>query len=437
MVKVKQAVKLILVIALSLWTVSAYAQSTLDVRVTDQEGRALPNAALALKREGGERHGVTGPDGGFRFLGLAAGEYELVATADGYYTAEAEIVIKPRQPLSVGVELVARLPFPQRVEVRSADISLGEISTSRFLTHSELASLPSITKRDIPTLSLYTFPGATLSHDNFVHVRGNEVSLQESINGVSFLENPQQQFSAGLTPESFETINMVSGSFAAEYGNRFGGIVDMTTRSGLDLKGHGSASVGLGSFKTNDAFADYGGTVGELGYYFSASGFTSDWYLNPPEPKQLHDFGFGARGSGQLDYRLAKDSLSLFVMGGGTNFELPNLAKDQEEGRNSLRRLRSQTAILNWQHIFSSQTLWSTSIYERTVEDRLAPTTDPVTPFGDGSRASLTTGIKSDFLHSRRSHIWKGGFDLTRIRLRERFTFDARETPLPPEDPEP
>ena len=124
---------------------------------------------------------------------------------------------------------------------------LGETSTSRLLTHFELVALPDPVKRDIPTLSLYTFPGATLSHDNFVHVRGNEVSLQEFINGVSFLENPQQQFSAGLAPESFETINLnlVSGSFAAEYGNRFGGIVDMTTRSGFDVKNQGSIAAAV------------------------------------------------------------------------------------------------------------------------------------------------------------------------------------------------
>ncbi len=435
-VRMTRAARLVLFILLCLWATGAYAQSALDVRVSDQHGRVLPNAILTLKQGDSEKHGVTGADGAFRFLGLAAGEYELSATADGYYPAEAEIVIKPRQPVVVQIELAQRTTLSQKVEVRSADISLGETSTSRFLTHSELASLPSTNKRDIPTLALYTFPGATLSHDNFVHVRGNEVSLQEFINGVSFLENPQQQFSAGLTPESFETINMVSGSFAAEYGNRFGGIVDMTTRSGFDLKGHGSLAAGLGSFQTNDAFAEYGGTSRKLGYYFSASGFTSDWFLNPPEPVQLHDFGFGMRGSGQIDYRLANDTLSLFVMGGGTNFELPNLAEDEEVGRNSSRRLRSQTLILNWQHTFSPSTLWSASIYERTVDDTLVPTTDPVTPFGEGSRASLTTGIKSDFLHSWRNHIFKVGFDLTRIRERESFIFDSREDPLPPEDPE-
>src|SRR5713226_6989412 len=394
---------------LGVLALSALAQSTLDVHVTGREGLPLPDAAVTLKRGAIEKHGVTRSDGSFQFLGLAAGEYELVTAADGYFTAEAEIAVRPRQPLSIHIEMAVREKLAQSVEVRSADIRLGETSTSRLLTHSELVALPDLVKRDIPTLSLYTFPGATLSHDNFVHVRGNEVSLQEFINGVSFLENPQQQFSAGLSPESFETINLLSGSFAAEYGNRFGGIVDMTTRSGFDLKGHGSLAAGLGSFQTNDAFAEYGGTSRKLGYYFSASGLTSDWFLNPPEPVQLHDFGFGMRGSGQIDYRLANDTLSLFVMGGGTNLELPNLAADEQVGRNSSRRLRSQTLIFNWQHTFSPSTLWSASIYERTVDDTLVPTIDPVTPFGEGSRASLTTGIKSDFLHSWRNHIFKAG----------------------------
>jgi len=423
----------------ALWLLgfTVFAQSVLDVHVTGREGLPLPDAALTLKRGGIEKHGVTGADGSFQFLGLAAGEYELETAADGYFTAEAEMAMRPRQPLSVHIEMAVREKLAQSVEVRSADIRLGETSTSRLLTHSELVALPDPVKRDIPTLSLYTFPGATRSHDNFVHVRGNEVSLQEFINGVSFLENPQQQFSAGLTPESFETINLLSGSFAAEYGNRFGGIVDMTTRSGFDVKDHGSIRAAVGTFDTRDAFAEYGGTRGKLGYYASVSGFTSGWYLTPPEPRQLHDFGFGLRGSGQLDYRLANDSLSLFVTGGGTNFELPNIAEDQEVGRNSMRRLRSQTGILTWQHAFSPRTLWTTSLYERTVEDRLAPTADPITPFGDGSRASLTSGIKSDFLRGWRNHMVKAGFDLTRISLRERFAFDSREDPLPPEDPEP
>src|SRR5262249_33670389 len=54
-----------------------------------------------------------------------------------------------------------------------------------------------------------------------------------------------------------------------------------------------------------------------------------------------------------------------------------------------------------------------------------------------GLRNSLTAGVKSDVLYARGRHIFKAGVDLTRLRLRERFNFDSREVPLPPEDPPP
>jgi hypothetical protein len=415
----------------------AQSVSVVNVRVTDQTAAAVPNAAITLSHGEIEKHGTTNGNGEYRFVGVVPGEYEIKAIANGFFEAEAEIVVRPRQPLSVQVEIYPRSKVKESVEVHSADVTVGESSDSRLLTHAEIASLPNTVKRDIPTLSLYTFPGATMSHDNYVHVRGNEVSLQEFINGVSFLENPQQQFSVGLTPQTFETLNMVSGSFVAEYGNRFGGIVDVTTRSGFDLHNHGSVELGAGTFKNNDGFAEYGGTRGKFGYYLSASGFTNDWFMNPPQPQQLHDFGFGGRGTLQLDWRGEKDNLSLLLLGGGTNFELPNIPEDQQQGRDASRRLRSQTGILGWQHTFNPQAILSTSLYERTVDDRLVPTTDPDTPYAAGGRHSLDGGIKSDLLYSVGRHVFKAGVDLTRIRLREHMDFDGRESPTPPQDPEP
>lgn len=413
----------------------ACAQSQVEGWVRDNKGAQLPNAAVVLKHGTLERQQETSSDGHFRFVGVEPGEYEITASAAGFYSAETEFVARPRQPVIIQLELAPRTTASAEVEVRSADISSAETTGSRLLTHAELQALPSNQKRDLPTLSLYTFPGATLSHDNFVHVRGNEVSLQEFINGVSFLENPQEQFSPGLSPEMFETVEMVSGMFPAEYGNRFGGVVDATTRSGFDLKGHGSLGLGGGTYKSNDASAEYGGTHGRFGYYIFASGLTSGWYLNPPQPQQLHDFGFGGRGGAQLDYKMSKDTLTLFVTGGGTNFQLPNITEDQEVGRNALRRLRSQTAIASWQHTFSPRALLTTSLYERTLEDRLVPTTDPITPYADGLRNSLTAGIKSDLVLAHGKHTFKAGVDLTRLRLRENVIFDSREMPLPPDDP--
>ncbi len=425
------------ILAVALLAGSAWAQSLVEGRVTDPAGKPIPGAELVLKRGGVELRRATDADGRFHYLALPAGEYELTISAAGYYSAEQELAVRPRQPVVVQVELARKVSAAETVEVCSADISLGESASARLLTHAELAALPEPVKRDLPTLALYIFPGATLSHDNFVHVRGNEVSLHEFINGVAFLENPQEQFSPGLSPDMFETVNMVSGSFAAEYGNRFGGVFDATTRSGHDLRGHGAITLGGGTRSASQGSVEYGNSAGRFGYYFFLGGLTSDWYLNPPEPEALHDFGFGLRGAGQFDYRGANDRVSLFLAGGGTNFELPNLLDDQLEGRDASRRLRSQTAILTWERVFSPRALLTTSVYERTLDDRLAPTTDPVTPFGDGRRSSLTAGVKSDVLYARGRHIFKAGVDLTRLRLREKFTFDGHQVPLPPEDPPP
>jgi len=416
-------------------SLGALAQSVVEGRITNDHGNPVPNAEIVLKHNQREQRLATDAEGKFRFLGVEPGEYEITASAAGFYNAEYEFAARPRQPIVVEMELMAQTVRKEEVEVRSADISMGETGASRLLTRSEISALPIPLKRDLPTLALFTFPGATLSHDNFVHVRGNEVSLQEFIDGVSFLENPQEQFSPGLSPDMFETINMVSGIFPAEFGNRFGGALDVTTRSGFDLQGHGSVSIGGGTFNTNDATAEYGGTAGKFGYYFFGNGFTSDWYLNPPEPQALHDYGFGLRGAGQFDYRRGKDAFSLFLNGGGTNAELPNLIADQLQGRNPARRLRSQTGILNWQHTASANLLISTSVYDRTLDDRLAPTTDLFTPFGDGQRDSLTAGIKSDLTWSHGKHIVKAGVDLTRLQENESFVFNPRETPLPPSDP--
>jgi outer membrane receptor protein involved in Fe transport len=307
-----------------------------------------------------------------------------------------------------------------------AGLDTQQTGTSRVLTRQALDHMPAYLTRDIPTLAENVAPGAVLSHDNFVHVRGNELSLHEFINGVSFLDNSHQHFTPGISPAIFESVNVVTGGFPAEFGNRFGGVLDITTRSGRNMNGHGSVSLGGGTVLNNDASAEYGGSAGKFGFYVFAGGYTSDRFLNPPIASELHDFGHGLRSALQLDYQGKSDIWKLLITGGATTFQLPNTDEQEAVGRDASRRLRSQTAILNWQHVFSPRTLVSTSVYERTVGEHLIPTSDPVTQIGDGSRSTLTAGIKSDLTIAYGSHTVKVGVDLARLRSLESFRFDPQ-----------
>ena len=367
--------------------------------------------------------------GAFRFPAVDPGEYQLSVEASGYFTAKYELVLRPRQALSLTIDLVPLELESLIVEVQTSytDLDPEQTGTSRILTRQKLESLPAPLTRNLATLAENVVPGALAGHDNFVHIRGHELSLHQFINGVSFLDNSHQHFTAGLNPQIFESANFITGGFPAEFGNRFGGILDITTRSGRTLNGHGSATVGMGTGLDHNAAVDFGGSAGRWGYYFYASGSESGRFLNPPTPHEIHDLGYGSRGALQLDFQGDKDILKLLLTGGGTNLQLPNTEEEAALGRDAFRRIRSQTAILTWQHVFSARTSLATSLYERNVSDRLLPTTDPVTPFGEGSRSTLTMGAKSDLTFAFMGHTFKSGIDLSALRLRESFLFDPRE----------
>jgi hypothetical protein len=74
----------------------------------------------------------------------------------------------------------------------------------------------------------------------------------------------------------------MTGGFTPEYGNRFGGVLDITTRSGADLGGHGDINLRGATADNYDLNADYGGRAGRLGYYFLVDGFTWGLFLDPP-----------------------------------------------------------------------------------------------------------------------------------------------------------
>jgi outer membrane receptor protein involved in Fe transport len=408
------------------------AQTTVEGTLRDDAGKAVAGANLALQRGGIVQQTTSDATGKFHFAAAEAGAYTLKAQASDFYATSYDFVLRSRQPLSLTIELQRKESVQQTVEVKSTTLTIDPEKTgsSYTFTSHDLSAFPDPLTDSTNNLVNNLMPGASDSHDNFLAVRGTEFSLHEFINGVSFLDNTQPQFSPGVSPQIFETVDLMTGGFTPEYSNRFGGVLDITTRSGADLDGHGDINFRGATLDNYDLNADYGGGVGKLGYYFFVDGFTSGRFLDPPQPQELYDFGKGSRATAQFDWHAAtKDSFKLLLMGGGDNFQQPNISADQSVGRDAQRHLRQQTVILSWLHTFFPDTLVFTSLYERTSSDRVLPTTDPVTPLSAASRAPLTLGIKSDLSHYWHGHFFKAGIDLVRQRENESFFFDSRGDP--------
>src|SRR5437762_4464589 len=415
-------------------TGTAYGQTAIEGAVHDRSGRAVAKASVSLQHQDGGTAltTVSDSDGKFRFSGVEGGAYTLGVEAAGYFEATYEFVLRPRQPISLNVDLQEKQTVRQSVQVQSNYLTVDPEKTgsSYTFTRQDLERLPEPMLESTNDLVNNLMPGASDSHDNFLAVRGTEFSLHEFVNGVSFLDNAQPQFSPGVSPQIFETVDLLTGGFAPEYGNRFGGVLDIATRSGAELAGHGDVNFRGATLEYYDVNADYGGQYRSIGYYFFVDGFTSARFLDPPEPKELYDFGKGSRATAQFDWHAGtKDAFKLLMMSGGDNFQQPNITDDQIVGRNARRHLRQQTAILTWLHTFSPETLLSTSLYERIGSDRVLPTTDPITSFSIASRSPLTLGVKSDLSHYCHGHFFKAGVDLVGLREDESFFFDSRGDP--------
>ena len=247
--------------------------------------------------------------------------------------------------------------------------------------------LPPARRTNLPDLVSALVPSAVASHDNFVHLRGNELSLNTSLNGVSFIDNPHQYFTPGLNPDVIQAFSVITGGFPAEYGNRFGGVIDAVTRSGFDGDRHGAVSLDLGTYLRHTASAQFGGHTQKFGYFLAASGFESQRFINPPQPVQVHDLGKGIRTFAQFDVRATgSDTFRLTLIDSGTNFEVPNTLEEQANQRDFFQRSREQTALFGWEHVVSPTGLLVTTLSERLAAVRLLPTGDPVSIQASGLR---------------------------------------------------
>jgi hypothetical protein len=413
--------------------VSAQSEATIRGQVAAvADGSLLPKAAVTLTAiSAGEPTQQTADAAGrFVFQGVAPGEYVLSGSADGFEPREIRLVVDPREVRMVTLSLELR-GVEARVQVtgESPGLPSAYSPSSTFLSRERLERTPPAQQTNLPDTIVTAAPGMIRGHDDFVHIRGHEVALNPLINGVSFWENPHALFSGGFSPAIIESANVMTGGFPAEYGNRFGGVVDVVTKSGLRMQNDGTLTISAGQAGRRSIGGDFGGHLGQGGrfaYYAFGSMFHSDRFLSPPDPEAIHDTGRGGHGFVQLDGNLeSAGSLRVVAMGDGTNFEIPKTASDVELRPLAYadQRARQQTAIVGWSRALPDVAV-AASFYQRWSRTQLQPAIGPLTANAQLSRELLTLGAKVDVTRFAGRHVLKMGIDGVRLRPNEDLAYD-------------
>ena len=419
----------VIVVASSATTALAQTDGVISGAVTAAADGSVVSGAVVELQSGAlltPLQVTTNPDGHFMFSRLVSGDYVLTVTHISFQERRYRLSLKPREVQNIDVAMVLR-PVQEAVSVTAEPIPSVFSPGSTHLTAERLAELPLAQRTNLPDAIVTSAPGMIRGHDDFVHIRGHEVALNPSINGVQFWENAHAVFSPGLGVDYIESMNVMTGGFPAEYGNRFGGILDVVTKSGFTYKDRGSITLGVGSAQRHNAGLELGGRSELVGYYFNVSGFMSDRFLSPPSPRSIHNAGGGLRSFSRLDVRATESNqLKLVVMGDGVNFDLPMDERDEvlrPEFKNA-QRTRSESVIFSWDSARSSDAVMQTTFYQRRSHVRQFP--ESIDPYGaqtEAERTLDTFGVKGDLTRVYGRHAVKGGIDLALLRPREDFLY--------------
>ena len=250
---------------LALFAVSSFAQTTSTSilgSVTDQTGAAVTNAKVIARNTGtGVRtETVTTDSGDYTFPLLDVGAYEVTVEAAGFKRAARsgiELQINEKRRSDFQLEVGAQT---EQVTVTAESVALrtDEASTGGVVEQRRLVELP-INGRNVGNVAVLNpgvqfgsrhgydgiggtgggvpIPGQTIA---IIANGQRETSQHATLDGVVATEARVNTVPFSPSPEAMQEVQVLTGSYSAEYGFNSGAQLIMVMRSGTnDL--HGSA----------------------------------------------------------------------------------------------------------------------------------------------------------------------------------------------------
>jgi outer membrane receptor for ferrienterochelin and colicins len=157
------------------------------------------------------------------------------------------------------------------------------------------------------------------------HIRGEHNGLQYRLNGI-ILPEGISVFGQSLDPRFVSSLSLITGALPAEYGLRTAGIIDITTKSGIEAPG-GSVTLYGGSHGTVQPSFTYGGGSGTFSYLVTGDYLQNDLGIESPDGSSnpIHDHTQQYHGFGYFEDILNDENRIALMLGSSVgNFQIPN-----------------------------------------------------------------------------------------------------------------
>jgi hypothetical protein len=219
------------------------ATGDLHVSVKDPKGGAVTNARVTVRdvAKGLERAGSSDGQGGYSVRQLAPGTYSVTVDAPGFARAEATSV-------AITVGEMAELPITVTVAGGKEVVEVS--SQAELVETSRSSTTDTIGQRRIDNLPIngrnyinFTLTDSQVVRDNAPNTgaaptSGLNISGQRgrsnlvNVDGADATDNSVNGVRSTVSQEAVQEFQIITNSYAAEYGRASGGVVNIITRSG-------------------------------------------------------------------------------------------------------------------------------------------------------------------------------------------------------------
>ena len=324
----------------SCWNASAATPSNGTVKgtVLDRETRApLPGVNIAV--EGTTTGTITDADGLFEMLNLPNGTYTLTFSMIGYRSDRvSNIDLGEDAVVDIGVFELTResIPLNEIVVTPGRFSIMGAADLSRQVLSSE--DLKNMSWAEDITRAVARLPGISSSdYSSKFTIRGGESDeVLLTLDGMELYEPfHQRDYSGGLFSiidiETIDGIDLMTGGYSAEYGNRLSGVFNMRTKSIPQGQRHTSLGLSMinARFYTDGSFGNGKGSYilsarrGMLDALFTLVSAAEEATIDQGSTPSFYDL------MGKLEYELSpKHRVSFHALRAGDRTKVVDVEGD-------------------------------------------------------------------------------------------------------------
>jgi hypothetical protein len=420
---------LVLPFAQTILSAQSIHSGTVTGAVKDPSGSVVPGAKVILRNPvtGYEQNTVADSAGAYRFNNIPLNNYRLTAEAPGFAATSRTIDVRSSLPMVADISL----------DLLAASTALS-VSASGTMVESDPSTHQDVDRSAFLRLPVFA-PGAALSQaitassggvaadaNGFFHPLGDHAQVSYMLDGQPISDQQNKVFSTQIPANALQSMELITGSPAAEFGDKSSMIVNATVRSGLGAtKPYGSIDASWGSFGTWDGSIALGLGTSRFGNFIVANAVDSGRFSDTPQFSTFHGRGNNSSILDRIDWQPNGQNayhLNLFVARNW--FQVPNayeqLSQDQKQ------RVMTWMIAPGYQHTFNDHMLLTVNPFVRRDQVNYYASRDP---FADNpstvaqNRFLTNYGLVADLTYQHGIHTVKLGTRLQQTRLLENFQF--------------